>query len=452
MDILKFFDKTNHRFRDPIYGFIEVNDAELEIIDSPIFQRLRRVHQLALTKYIYPTAEHSRFTHSLGVLQSATNIFLNIYKNSNYKKELFSLESSNIEEDIAKQLQILRFAALLHDIGHLPFSHAAEKLILEEKATHEELGQFIIENYKPIKKAIESKGIKTSTVSMLLGDQTLRKYHLLKNIISGQLDADRADYLLRDSYACGVKYGEYDYSRYIKSFSLKEKKHAPPQLCVNEKNIYLIESFLMARYHYNLQVPYHRTRAGYDIVLKKYIETLKENDRFPDLIKYSSSNEVSDLDFDSFELFDDYSIFEEIKKSYKNNENIWSQMLMRQDHLIPLFDHIQNDTGETQRQFKHISARLKEEKFKENDDFFKYKKKLEVSNLINQTDESDDKFIGLIINGKDQPENILQYSNILAQLVKPIEIFRIYTTKKNFNKAADLSKKVISYLNQADKE
>ncbi|MCB9482097.1 MAG: HD domain-containing protein [Desulfobacteraceae bacterium] len=452
MDILKYFDKTNHRFRDPIYGFIEVNDSELKIIDSPIFQRLRRIHQLALTKYIYPTAEHSRFTHSLGVLQSATNIFLNIYKNSGYNKELFSSENKNIEQDIAKQLQILRFTALLHDIGHLPFSHAAEKLILEDKATHETLGQYIIENYEPIKRAIQEKNIKPSTVSMLLGDQFPIKYHLLKNIISGQLDADRADYLLRDSYACGVKYGEYDYNRYIKSFSLKKREAGPSQLCVNEKNIYLIESFLMARYHYNLQVPYHRTRVGYDIVLKKYIETLKENDKFPNLIKYGDSNEILDLDFDKFEMFDDYSIFENIKESYKSNENIWSKLLMRQDHLKPFFDHIQNDTGETQQQFKHILVRLKESGYEENNDFFKYKKKLEVSKLLKQTDECDDNSIGLIIEGKDEPENILHYSNILAQLVKPIEIFRIYTTKDNFEKTSNLSKEVINYLKKVDKE
>lgn len=429
-----------HRFRDPIYGFIEVNDYELKIIDSPLFQRLRRVHQLALTKYVYPTAEHSRFAHSIGVLQSATDIFNNIVSNSD--KKLFSFERAEkkINQDIEKKLQTLRFAALLHDIGHLPFSHAAEHYILEEKADHEQLGQFIIENYKPIKIAIESAGIEPKYVSMLLGDNVIGDYIILKNIISGQLDADRADYLLRDSYCCGVKYGEYDYDRYIKSFIFKQDSDGLTKLCIEEKNIYLVESFLMARYHYNLQVPYHRTRVGYDLALNRYMKFLKENDKLPDFVAYGENNKINDINFEIFEFFDDYQMFEMIKKDSRDGKNYWANILMRQDHLVPVFDHIKKDEND-HLMYKEIKFELnKKSKLEDGEDFFFSSKPIEVSKLIQMQNKS----LGLIRNGESNVDDILNYSNVLKQLVKPVEVLRIYTTKEK----VDLVKTIILKINK----
>ena len=448
MDLLKKLGERNHRFRDPIYGFIELNDSELKIIDTPIFQRLRRVHQLALTKYVYPSAEHSRFTHSMGVLQVATEIFLNIYRHSD--PTLLSKETGDPIRDIAKKLQILRFAALLHDIGHLPFSHAAERLILEQKGSHEQLGQHIIKNYPPIRDAIEEREIDTKIVAMLLDDKPLAEYFILKNIISGQLDADRADYLLRDSYTCGVKYGEYDYKRYIQSFFLKENKNGQPQLCIEEKNIYLVEAFLMARYHYSLQVPFHRTRSGYDIALRKYIEQLKGENRFPEFIIFDGDNNIDSLDFEEFELFDDYSIFEMIKADYKNDGNIWAKMLMRQEHLLPVFDHIKTIEGDNFLPYKSILKDLKDSGLKEEHDFFRAEKTLPVSKLLQKRDdEGDDKFpLGLIINDRAEPGNIMDYSNILSQLGKPIEIFRIYTLKNHKEIALKSIKKAFTFFSE----
>jgi len=405
MDIFKKVVGKKHRIRDPIYGFIALNEFELNVVDTPIFQRLRRIHQLALTKYVYPTAEHSRFTHSLGVLQVATEIFLNIYNNSD--KGLLSKKTAAMDEDIAKKLQILRFAALLHDVGHPPFSHAAERLFLENKATHEEVGQFIIKNYLPIKMEIEKSGVDPELVAMLLADKPLSEYFILKNIVSGQLDADRADYLLRDSYVCGVKYGEYDYKRYIQSFFLKESNNGIPQLCVEEKNIYLIESFLMARYHYNLQVPYHRTRTGYDLILKKYIEFLKENDRFDDFVTFKDSGEgVDSLDFDVFETFDDYTVFELIKKDYRENNN-WAKMLMRQGHLIPVFDHLKTTDGENINQYQHLIMKLTDI-FVEREDFFRYEKELEVSKLLQKADNpASPNPLGLVVKDQSNTQDIV---------------------------------------------
>lgn len=447
---MDLFSKLNatHRFRDPIYGFIEITDAELKIIDTPLFQRLRRVHQLALTKYVYPTAEHSRFTHSLGVMQSAYNIFKNIYRNSDSALFASAQNDEGFKKEIIDKIKILRFASLLHDIGHLPFSHAAEHAIFSGKANHEKLGKHIIINYTPIKDAIESEGIKPQIVASLLGDQVIRKYSILQNIVSGQLDADRADYLLRDSYCCGVKYGVYDYERYLQAFSLRCNDEGIDQLCIEEKNIYLLESFLMARYHYNLQVPYHRTRVGYDIVLERYIRDLKERQKFQDFIDYSDNNEILSVDYDFFEFFDDYTLFETIKDDSRKNKNIWASMLMRQGHLIPVYDHILKNEKDAYS-FKSIVFRLKNNlNLKEDEDFFRYNKELEVSKLIkaNGDPEKNKKnALGLISKGKEKIENILDYSNVLGQLVKPIEFHRLYVTE---NTAASAMKEVSKFYDE----
>lgn len=418
-----------HRFRDPIHGFIGVTDDELKIIDTPLFQRLRRIHQLALTKYVYPTAEHSRFTHSLGVLQSATKIFDGIYQNEKSDLGLFSKKtnSDDKEKDITLKLKTLRFAALLHDIGHLPFSHAAEKFILEDKTNHEGIGVYIILNYRPIRDAIQSSGVEPNHVAGLISGAVTNEYYILKNIISGQLDADRADYLLRDSYVCGVKYGEYDYQRYIQSFFMKQGSEVGLQLCIDEKNIYLVESFLMARYHYNLQVPYHRTRTGYDLVLQKYIETLKENFNFPNFINFESEDKPFEIDFEVFEMFDDYDIFNYIKKDYAQG-NIWAKMLMRQGHLIPVFDHIKTTDGEMNFQFNTIKTKMnKELGLIEKEDYFSYTDNLEVSKLVTNSGEiNTEKASVFVVNQNGDLENIVKYSQVIQQLSKPVQIYRIY--------------------------
>ncbi len=439
MDILEKYIKPEYRFRDPIYGFIEINELEREIIDTYLFQRLRRVHQLALGKYVYPTAEHSRFTHSLGVLQMATIIFSNLYRNS---KEFFS-EHYKSEKDIAKDLKTLRFAALLHDIGHTPFSHSTEKVMLGENIQHEDIGKFIIENYEPIKSAIEETDISPKAVSSLLTGQVPADKVILKNIVSGHLDADRADYLLRDSYFCGVKYGEYDFNRFFRAFSVDKDSNGNMRLCVNEEDIYLVEAFLLARYHYNLQVPYHRTRMGYDIVLEKYIEYLKRKGKLPNFIKIEGNEKIKSMDFDEFCNFDDYSIFEKIKKDSKKNK--WANMLLRQDHLYPVFDHIKTEKNEME--FREAILRIRDiPSIKKDKNIFIKTEQIEVSKLPDETSK-EKKYLGVKLSDRNEIYDILEFSNILKQLIKPMEICRIYLVQKDENVIQQIQD-VISHFNE----
>ena len=124
-----------NRFRDPIYGFVYLSDAEQRIVDTPIFQRLRRIHQLALEKYVYPGAEHSRFGHSLGVVHTATRLYESLFSKPDH------LTPRQIDGK-RQAIKTLRFAALLHDIGHLPFSHAVELELLPNGIGHEDVSAF----------------------------------------------------------------------------------------------------------------------------------------------------------------------------------------------------------------------------------------------------------------------------------------------------------------------
>lgn len=373
--------KPKHRFRDPVYGFIEVTDAEKKVIDTPVFQRLRRIHQLALTKYVYPGAEHSRFVHSLGVMKAATEVFRHILDDEKVPEKV-KADIAKIfpdEKGISLALKRLRFAALLHDVGHLPFSHATEDVLLGKEINHEDIGRYIIIEHPEISETIHKEGVDPVSVGNLIksyGSSPSWFDLLLGNIISGQFDADRADYLLRDSYFCGVRYGEYDYKRYLSTIRINDSE--PLKFTIKADDVPIMEEFLLARYHYNLQVPFHRTRAGYDIALKEFVEKdcSKWHSSFREIIHVSNKQIIS-LDFDRFIRCDDYSFFEEIFDDDKA-ESFWGKCLKRQEHLTMAFERLDTLEKGPQR-FREAEEALKEAGFL----YFPWEEKLKLHKLTN---------------------------------------------------------------------
>ncbi|MCL4321173.1 MAG: HD domain-containing protein [Deltaproteobacteria bacterium] len=448
MEDIDLISKINpiHKFRDPIYGYIWLTDNEKNIIDQPIFQRLRRIHQLALTKYVYPTAEHSRFTHSLGVLQSATNIFLDLYKIN--KKTIYEIFGN---ADIIKTFKILRYVALLHDIGHLPFSHATEKAFLGEGVGHEDIGKYIISENRLIKETLEQDCERIQDILPLLKGSPKSEYYYIKRFISGEFDADRADYLLRDSHICGVKYGLYDYLRYVGSFYLYKYDNDNYEFGISSKNIHAIESFILARHYYNIQIPYHRTRVGYDIALEQFI---KQNvSRFSDISGITVCDNKSEIDFEKFIYFDDYSIFEEIKKSHREN-NLFGKILMRNDRLHPVFDREVSDINKKEigSLYSNYIDQLRNSQFVENEDFFKYEKKLDIHKIPGFPDEkengSSDKNYIVIDNGNNIG-NLLDYSPIFRNLANTtIYLYRVYIISDKLEKAKKILYDLINPKNK----
>ncbi|UQZ90397.1 phosphohydrolase [Deltaproteobacteria bacterium Smac51] len=412
--------KFVHRMRDPIYGFIPLTQLEMDIIDTPIFQRLRRVHQLALTKYVYPSAEHSRFVHSIGVMHCASLIYEGIF---NHKDTVAYMEPNE------KKLQTLRLAALLHDIGHLPFSHAAEEQLLPPGFGHEDLSGYIITEHNQISDSIKKYGCDPKLVAMLLTKMPTYDFKLEHDIISGNLDADRADYLLRDSRMCGVCYGEYDFARFLHMFAAIMDTNRHYKLFVGESDLWQAESLLIARYHYNLQVPYHRTRSGFDIALRQFIKSVDNEVGFIE----TDGNFIKSMDFDKFINYDDYSIMEKAKTS----SNCWADYILRKNHLRVLLDttsHIDNSA----ENFAGMVARLNEAGLTAEEDYFIQQQAVPVlKGAVNQLEEPEDTLsstppygsIYLLSKNETNPVDICDRSWIFKQFTeKPLNIYRIYVT------------------------
>jgi HD superfamily phosphohydrolase len=279
--------------RDPIYGFITLNEWEREIINHPVFQRLRRIRQLSLTDMVYPGATHTRFEHSLGVMHLATLMYDAIISNEDNKKILEERLSYN-EIGLKKDRQLVRLSSLLHDVGHAPFSHASEEIMPINGQTgkqhkHEDYTTAMIKG--PLKSTIENHqinrnnfGITAEEVAGLIEGNTkiLEDRIFWKVIISSQLDADRGDYLLRDSHHIGVKYGVYDHSRLINTLALGvEPESEEVVLGVDEGGWHVAEAVVIARYQLFTQVYFHKTRRAYDYHLKEAMKTVLNDGKLP---------------------------------------------------------------------------------------------------------------------------------------------------------------------------
>ena len=237
---------------DPIHDFIRVYDHELKIIDNPIFQRLRRIKQLSGAHLTYPAAQHTRFEHSLGVMQIAGQA-------GQALKEKGILNQDTIE--------ILRLAGLLHDIGHGPFSHLFEEIMHQKKISHEDFGRKIILN-SVIGDALSKNGFdKKKIAKIAFGDS---KHQYLNEIISGVLSADMMDYLLRDGYFTGAEHAKIDHKRLTQSLDVHKKK-----LALEKSALYSFESMMHSRYQMFKAVYFHKTVRAAEVML---LEALRLSD------------------------------------------------------------------------------------------------------------------------------------------------------------------------------
>jgi HD superfamily phosphohydrolase len=234
---------------DPIHNFIRVYDAERKIIDSPIFQRLRRIRQLSGAHLTYPGAQHSRFEHSLGVMHVAGQA-------SNALKEKGLLSS--------EQIQDIRLAALLHDVGHGPFSHLFEEVLqTKKKISHEEIGKQII-LHSEIGDILDKSGVNKKHVTKLaFGDS---KYRFVNEIISGSLSADMMDYLQRDGYFTGAEHAKIDHQRIIRSLDVYKSK-----LALDRSALYSFESMILSRYQMFKAVYFHKTVRSAEVMMLEAI-------------------------------------------------------------------------------------------------------------------------------------------------------------------------------------
>lgn len=280
--------ERKYEIRCPIHGFIELNEWERDIINQPAFQRLRRIRQLGLTDYVYPGAMHTRFEHSLGVMHVATRMYDSIVARS---AEVLKAELGYNDDGLRRDRMIVRLAALLHDVGHAPLSHAAEEIMPTKpdgtRYKHEDYTAAIIR--QELREVIEDHpinanyNIRADDIAQIIEGKYderanfSRRLIFWRQILASQLDADRMDYLLRDSYHAGVRYGVYDMDRLINclcAFTAKvEDKEPKPVIGVSEDGWHAAESLILARYYMFTQVYYHKTRRIYDYHIAEAIKS-----------------------------------------------------------------------------------------------------------------------------------------------------------------------------------
>lgn len=284
---------------DPVFGFINIPDGlPYEIIQHPYFQRLNRIKQLGLSSYVYPGAQHTRLQHSIGAMHLMGEAISQL--------RIAGHEITVTEEEAVKA------CILLHDIGHGPFSHALEHSLVPE-VSHEEISLLIMEK---INREFERK---LDMAIEIFRNRYPKRF--LHQLVSGQLDMDRLDYLSRDSFFCGVSEGIIGASRIIKMLNLHDG-----QLVVEAKGIYSIEKFLVARRLMYWQVYLHKTSVAAEKMLVNILKRAKElaskgNDLFATpALYYFLYNKVSLADFEdtgnafeNFVMLDDSDFFSAIK-------------------------------------------------------------------------------------------------------------------------------------------
>jgi uncharacterized protein len=257
---------------DPIHRYIRFSQVEKDVIDCPAFQRLRRIRQLAGAHLVYPSAQHSRFEHSLGAMHIAG----------------LAGESLLVKGyiDNAETVQELRLAALLHDIGHGPFSHLFEEVLETGCGTsHEEMGRRIIARSE-VADILERSGYGADHVARLSFGQS--RVSFLNEIISGGLSADIMDYLPRDSYFTGAEYGKIDYYRLTSSFVVAKGRLALDRSALNS-----LESMLISRYEMFKAVYFHKTVRSAEVML---LEAMIAADRQLNLTDTSLENYLAITD------------------------------------------------------------------------------------------------------------------------------------------------------------
>jgi HD superfamily phosphohydrolase len=244
--------------RDPIHRFIKLNEQESEIVDSEAFQRLRHLRQLAFAYLVYPSATHTRFEHSLGVCHVA------------------GLLAGRLGFD-QDQTRLVRLAALLHDLGHGPFSHVSEealerysdrsKLPQETNKIHELITTMMIRQDEQLARSLAASD--REKVINALGSG--HGEPVVKSVLSGPLDADKQDYLLRDSYFCGVQYGIFDLPRLHEVLCKVTEPMGDHILMVEPDGVHTLEQFVLAKYYITTQVVRHRIRLITDQMLIRAI-------------------------------------------------------------------------------------------------------------------------------------------------------------------------------------
>lgn len=295
---------ASSRVRDPVHNFIALREIEVKLLATPLLQRLRGVRQLAMANLVYPGALHTRFDHSLGVCHVAG----------------LMAECLDLNPD---HTQLVRLAALLHDLGHGPFSHVSEYALeryadrgaipagQKKEKIHELVTAHLIQHDPDIARYL-SEDMRSSVVRLLAAGHG---HPILRSIVSGPLDADKQDYLLRDSHFCGVQYGVFDIHQLHRSM-VKVGLDDELELMIDPDGVHALEQFVMAKYYLTTNVYRHRVRLVTDQMIVRAIVLGIEMDQLDDLRAIYSFDNSEDF-FRRYTALDDARFLYQFDSSAK---------------------------------------------------------------------------------------------------------------------------------------
>ena len=329
--------------RDPIHGAIEITADERALVDSPQYQRLRNVKQLGFADLAFPGATHTRYAHGLGAMAVATKVFTAI-------APALSLEP----DDAHRFRQTLRLAVLFHDLGHAPLSHATEQIMPDverllvpqwarepgrRRANHEDYTLKLLLDSglsAEIRRRFSAIGIDPSHVAALIcgkpppGPYPFRSrgrdlLPILRQVVSGELDADRMDYLQRDSFYTGVNYGKFDGDWIVQNLAAVERE-GRVYLALQHRAVFAFEDFLLSRYHMFLSVYFHSTSVGYEVLLQRYCE---------------NGEYQLPADPDEYLAHDDIALLAALRAS----KNPWAMRIVRRQGYRVLMENLPGEDG-----------------------------------------------------------------------------------------------------------
>lgn len=417
------------RYRDPVHAFIEVNEIENKIIDSPPFQRLRNIKQLALTNLVYHGAEHTRFGHSLGVMYLVTKAFRSVVsKNPDFLSEAKK----------AWYEQILRLIALTHDLGHAPFSHASEA-VFPGKLKHEDFTEKIIKETciadyirELGAEFVERYGAAYNITPELICDiyngrdaGENSEFVFLKTFMDSELDCDKMDYLLRDSLFCGVNYGKFDVERLVSCLTVYLQEGIP-RLAIEYGGIQAFEEFVLARYFMFVQVYFHRTRRFFDIIFAKALEQILPNGTYPEST-------------DEYIEWDDNRIIQLLKENKDVRECGWIIQRSVFPAIIETKAHPQTgDKRYFELQKKQLIQHIGVDYFLDDYSADKMPHKIPM-----KVDIENEKAIIIVNKKTNQISTISDESHIISHLTEKINIERLYVCEEKRMEAFEYLKTII---------
>ena len=415
--------------KDAIYGYLIFEDELIDLIDSYPLQRLKRIRQLSGSEYVYVTATHCRFSHSLGVSHLAEQMITNLLMKN---EELENIVGSDSESIIFK----IKTAALLHDIGHGSFSHIFETILNESGKNHEDMSEWLIRESE-VAGLLEKIDLDSNEISQLaVGRLPGKTNRFLNQIISSGIDVDSFDYVVRDSQFSGAEYGSVDILRLIFSTDVDLKDF---NLIVNRNALNTLEAFVIARYESFKSIYFHKTSRAVQIMLSNALQLVKD--------------ELHLTSFDTPEDYlkiDDYSMWTYLRDNEKTRHII--DAISRRKLLKVVFE--KTSRGKDQK----ITSLLSDPKVKEQvqgeiaeisgigmDELF-----IDMPNLpsvpYHTSSEMDPLEVPIFDVKKDGTKvlkSVSDVSSVIRALKGFTNIIRIYTTDEHREKVREAALKVL---------